>query len=111
MPCLALRGLEAVHDRGGLIGLVLGHQGGQQRLALLCGIGKAAGFVLVEAALDELGHERVGATLRILMSPSRKPSSRRALIAFPAMVLSSKVLTIVVSVVIAVSPSEIGCVV
>ena len=37
------------------------------------------------------------------MSLLPKPSSRRAFIAFPGVVLSSKVLTIVVSVVIAVS--------
>ena len=67
MSCpLVLRGLEAVHDRGGVIGLVFGHQGGKQRLALLCGISKAAGLFLVEAALDELGHKRVGAALQDL---------------------------------------------
>ena len=49
-----------------MIGLVLGHQGGKQRLALLCSVGKAAGLVLVEASLDELGHKRVGATLQDL---------------------------------------------
>ena len=63
---LVLRGLEAVHDRGGLIGLLLGHQGGKQSLALLCGISKAAGLVLVEASLDELRYQGVGATLQDL---------------------------------------------
>ena len=62
----ALLGLEAAHNRNGLIGLVFGHQRGKQRLALLRSVGKAPGLVLVEASLDELRHKGVGAALQDL---------------------------------------------
>ena len=56
---LASRGLVALHDGGGLLDLVLGRTRRDQGLAAARRLGVAARIVLVEAALDDLGHELV----------------------------------------------------
>src|SRR3954452_1090740 len=56
---LAGAGLVALHDGGGLPGLLRRGTGGDHGLAAARRFGVAARIVLAEAALDDLGHQRV----------------------------------------------------
>ena len=59
LAALALGSLEALHDRHGPLELLLGHAGGDQRLALAGGLGELASILLAEAMLGDLAHELV----------------------------------------------------